>query len=78
MANARRYDLMRYAIAKPLILAVGLAGAWMQVDAIAQPGCDRLNYDESKVGDYSVPDPLLGKDGKRITDRSVMAGHASS
>jgi CubicO group peptidase (beta-lactamase class C family) len=30
--------------------------------------CKTLNYDESKVGDYTVPDPLFGKDGKRITD----------
>ena len=68
MANIRRYDLMRQAIAKPLVLAVGLACAWMQEGAIAQKACDRLNYDESKVGDYTVPDPLLSKDGKRIMD----------
>ena len=77
MANIRRYDLMRHAIAKPLILAVGLACACMPAGAIAQPGCDRLNYDESKVGDYTVPDPLLSKEGKRITDASVMEGHTS-
>jgi len=68
MANIRRYDLMRQAIVKPLALAVGLAGAWMQVGAIAQEACDRLNYDENKVGDYTVPDPLLSKDGTRIMD----------
>src|SRR5262245_28486323 len=55
-------------MATRLILVVGLACAWMEVDAIAKDGCDNLNYDESKVGDYTVPDPLLGKDGKRVTD----------
>jgi len=68
MANMKRYDSMRPAMAKRLVLAVGLACAWMQVDAVAKEGCDNLNYDESKVGDYTVPDPLLGKDGKRVTD----------
>ena len=61
-------DLKRQALAKQLVLAVGLACAWLPVDAIAKDGCENLNYDESKVGNYNVPDPLLGKDGKRITD----------
>lgn len=61
---------MRHVNAKPLVLALGLACAWMQAGAIAEQRCDRLNYDESKVGDYTVPDPLLSKDGKRITDRA--------
>src|SRR5437868_2894010 len=68
MATIRRFDLLRKTNAKPLILAVGLACAWMQAGAVAEQRCDRLNYDESKVGEYIVPDPLLDKDGKRITD----------
>lgn len=68
MANSARYDLMRHAMSKRLVLAVGIACAWMQVGAIAKDGCNNLNYDESKVGDYTVPDPLLGKDGKRVRD----------
>ena len=68
MANIKSYDSVRHAMAKRLVLAVGLACAWMQVDAIAKDGCEHLNYDENKVGDYTVPDPLLGKDGKRVTD----------
>lgn len=67
MANIRRYDWLRQAIAKPLILAVSLTCACLQ-GAIAQQACDRLNYDEGKVGQYTLPDPLLGKDGKRVTD----------
>lgn len=68
MANMKRYDSMRPAMAKRLVVAVSLACAWIQVGAIAKDGCEHLNYDESKVGDYTVPDPLLGKDGKRVTD----------
>lgn len=58
-------------MAKQLVLAVGLACACMHVDAIAKNGCDNLNYDESKVGEYTVPDPLLGKDGKRVADAAA-------
>jgi hypothetical protein len=53
---------------KSLVLIFGLVFALYQARAHAQPGCDRLNYDEEKVGDYTVPDPLLGKSGRRITD----------
>ena len=70
MANRKRYDSMRHAMVQRLFLAIGLACAWMQGDASAKEGCDNLNYDESKVGDYTVPHPLLGKDGKRVTDRA--------
>ena len=68
MATARRFDFMRNANTKSIVLAVGLACACMFSDAHAQQRCANLNYDESRVGDCAVPDPLLGKDGKRITD----------
>jgi len=42
----------------------------MQAGA-AKDGCNNLNYDESKVGEYVVPDPLLGKDGKRVADAAA-------
>jgi hypothetical protein len=61
--NERRFGLMRSALA-----AVVLAFACIQTGANAQPGCDHLNYDERRVGDYKVPDPLLSKGGKRIAD----------
>ena len=35
-------------------------------DATAQPS--EFNYDESKVPDYTLPDPLLMADGKKVTD----------
>ena len=70
MADITRYDSMRHAIVKPLVLAIGLVYACMNLEAVAQHACDRLNYDEGKVGDYTVPDPLLSKDGKRIMDRA--------
>lgn len=74
MTSMKRYDSMRRAMAKRLVLAVGLACAWMQVAVIAKDGCKGLNYDESKVGDYTVPDPLLGKDGKRVADVASWKG----
>src|SRR5262245_29371862 len=68
MANIKRSDSMRHAMAKPLLLVVGIACVWMDVGAIAKDGCSNLNYDESQVGDYTVPDPMLGKSGERVTD----------
>lgn len=69
MTNTRRYRFIRHAIAIPVYLAVGLAFAFGPAEAIAQGGgCSNLNYDESKVGSYTVPDPLVSKDGTRIAD----------
>ena len=75
LATARRFGTKRHAYAKPLILATVLAFAWILPNASAQPSCDDLNYDESKVREYTVPDPLLGKDKKRITDSASWKEH---
>jgi hypothetical protein len=50
------------------VFAVCLLFLWLQLGAVAKEACNRLNYDESKVGDYVVPDPLLSKGGNRISD----------
>ena len=71
MDTVRRSNILRHANAKPLIFAVGLAYACVSAGALAEQRCDHLNYDENKVGDYTVPDPLLSKEGKRITDRAA-------
>lgn len=34
----------------------------------APPASHGRNYDEASVGTYTVPDPLLAKDGSRVTD----------
>jgi hypothetical protein len=62
------YEDLRLAKATWLIAVAVLVWAGMQLSAICKEACDRLNYDESKVGSYTVPDPLLAKDGKRVTD----------
>lgn len=68
MTNKRPLDQMLFARVKSVLSAVGLAFAFLPGSAHAQPGCDQLNYDERKVGTYTVPDPLLSRDGKRIAD----------
>jgi hypothetical protein len=68
LAAARRFDFKRNANSKSIVLAVGLSCAYVFSEAQAQQRCANLNYDESKVGDYTVPDPLLSKDANRITD----------
>jgi hypothetical protein len=68
MATKHHSGGMQSAIASRHLLALGLVCAWLPSAAFAQQACDKLNYDESKVGQYTVPDPLVGKDGKRITD----------
>jgi len=47
------------------VLGVFLTGADVQVALSTSHG---RNYVEANVGSYTVPDPLLGKDGRRVTD----------
>jgi hypothetical protein len=37
-------------------------------NALAQPTGPDVNYDESRVGDLPLPDPLLASDGSRVED----------
>ena len=46
---------------------------FMVTGMTAQPA--GFNYDESKVPEYSLPDPLVSLDGKRISDASGWANH---
>lgn len=46
-----------------LCLAIGLLGVFDE-DALAQ---DDINYDESKLPPYTLPDPLIAEDGRKIT-----------
>jgi len=48
-----------------VLLGVASITATASLDA-ANPSSDGCNYDESKVGSYTLPDPLLAKDGHRI------------
>ncbi len=41
----------------------------------ANPSSDGCNYDESKVGSYTLPDPLLAKDDHRITTTNEWRTH---
>ena len=50
----------------PVLLALASITAASSLHA-ANPSSDGCNYDESKVGTYTLPDPLLAKDGHRIT-----------
>lgn len=46
-----------------VLIAIGLAVHASRARAQDEYG---RNYDEAKVGSYTVPDPLVGKDGKKI------------
>jgi len=50
------------------VATVLLASAVMNCAAQAQNTSHGRNYDEANVRTYTVPDPLLGKDGRRVTD----------
>src|SRR5436190_10750427 len=43
----------------------GFFSAGLLMNAFAQDSS--VNYDESKVPPYTLPDPLMGQDGRRIT-----------
>ncbi len=74
-----------------MVIVVGLLTSH-GVATVAQETSHGRNYDESKVRDYTVPDPLLGEDGRRVSDatswlttrrpeilrdfRDLMYGHA--
>lgn len=62
-----RHETVRGAFAIPVCVAAGLIFAGLPERALAQ-GCSNLNYDEAKVGEYTLPDPLLSKDGTPIAD----------
>ncbi|MFA7006412.1 MAG: acetylxylan esterase, partial [Verrucomicrobiia bacterium] len=49
-------------VSLPLLCAVAIA-------ASAPPPA--VNYDESKVGNYTLPDPLLCADGTKVTDAAT-------
>lgn len=53
----------------PRLLCLGA----LAVSAIVAPAAERrdVNYDESKVGAYTLPDPLLLADGRRVTDAAT-------
>src|SRR4051794_12443376 len=50
-----------YPVMRPILVALVLSQA-----VYAQPA--GYNYDESKVGQYKLPDPLITAAGKRVTD----------
>jgi len=60
MPTTRRCDR----IALLLVSLFVIAGA----ASIATQGENEVNYDESKVPDYTLPDPLVMQDGTRVTD----------
>ncbi len=63
-----RFFWRRFGVALKAIAAVFIFGAVFLPVANAQKTSHGRNYNEANVGVYSLPDPLLGKDGKRIAD----------
>lgn len=50
-----------------LLLAINFLITWF---AAAQTPEPEYNYDETRVGTYALPDPLLTAGGKRVTDKA--------
>lgn len=47
---------------------VAAAGFAMTIVGVVRAGEPKINYDESKVPTYTLPDPLVMADGRRVTD----------
>ncbi len=50
-----------------LMALLGLSLGFLVLDWPAAAQSPAANYDESKVGVYTLPDPLVGTDGERVT-----------
>lgn len=55
---------MQHDIARLFTAAIFAAGLWGQTDKPALP----VNYEEAKVGSYTLPDPLTLANGKKVKD----------
>ncbi|MFP4058791.1 MAG: acetylxylan esterase [Candidatus Brocadiia bacterium] len=55
-------------LAESPVLLLALALAPLVLAAAADDAEAGANYDESKVPDYTLPDPLVTADGKKVTD----------
>jgi hypothetical protein len=53
----------------PIFFALG----WMALLAARPAGA--TNYDEAKVGTYTLPDPLVCNDGSRVTNAEIWFAH---
>ncbi len=49
------------------VALLGLCLGFLVLDRPAMAQSPVANYDETKVGLYTLPDPLMGSDGKRVT-----------
>lgn len=61
-------SLFQFRSAVVAFIVLSLLGGRSQAGGSASHG---RNYEEAKVGPYSLPDPLLGKDGRRVTERQT-------
>ena len=59
-------------ISKPLLLLALVCGFAFMTDADAQ--VKEANYDEAKVGNHPLPDPLKFEDGQPVRSASEWRG----
>lgn len=56
-------------------LLIGYATGYSQPDPNQRVAGISVNYDEAKVGAYSLPDPLTLEDGQKVTTKRIWTDH---
>ena len=68
-------ECMRFAALRPWLLLLVVSALTVDPPSVAQEPPD-TNYDEAKVPEYELPDPLVCLDGRKVSDAAMWRRRA--